>query len=112
MGKKLNPSNIVPCRKCENNVSEITKVCNHCGIDSPGITSECPDCGSINYTFQTSGFTIKRALAGAILLGPIGLSAGVIGFNDVECICKNCGQGWLPFGVIGGKFSKTKKHWR
>lgn len=112
MGKKLVASTVVPCRICKNNISEIAKTCIHCGIDSPGVDSECPECGSINYTWRTTGFSIGRAVGGSILLGPLGLAAGMVGYNDVECICNKCGQGWLPFGMVGGGLSKTKKYRR
>lgn len=112
MGKNLVPGKMVPCRKCGKNVSETAKVCNYCGTLSPSINSQCPNCGSTNYEWRTMGFCISRAIGGMLLLGPLGLGAGMIGFNDVECICRNCGQGWLPFGVAGGKLSQTKKYRR
>lgn len=112
MGRAINPSRIVPCRNCKMNVSEAAISCEYCGVSTPGIDSQCPTCGSFNYEWREMGYCLSRGLAGTILLGPVGAFLGAIGTRDVECICRNCGQGWMPFAMMGGKLSTTKKYKR
>ena len=57
----------------------------------------CIHCGSTNVTFDTKGFSIGKAAAGGILLGPIGLLGGVIGSKKGQLVCLRCGNRWdLP----------------
>jgi RNA polymerase subunit RPABC4/transcription elongation factor Spt4 len=95
------------CRQCDNQVEQLDKVCKYCKTTSPGIESYCPSCRSEDYVFHKYGFAKGRSLAGAILAGPVGLAAGYIGYGDIECICKSCKQGWLPFSSSG--VSPTRK---
>ena len=52
----------------------------------------CPRCLSTNITANKKGFGIGKGLVGAVALGPVGLLAGGIGKNKVECTCLNCGN--------------------
>ncbi len=55
----------------------------------------CPKCNKTN-TIQpmgerTGGFSGKKAVVGAVLLGPIGAAAGALGKKKVMYQCTNCG---------------------
>lgn len=110
MGNKLSSSIIVNCRCCGESVPAAAKTCYSCGIKAPGIRSECPSCGSLNYVYHKYGLSVSRAIGGALLLGPLGLVAGVIGKGDIECICLDCKQGWMPYSRVKGKPSQTRKY--
>jgi len=72
----------------------------------------CPKCGSDQLYAGKKGFSGKKAVAGAILTGGIGLLAGTIGSNKILINCLNCGHQWKP-GQAGrpakGKFIPTDK---
>lgn len=57
--------------------------------------SSCPMCG--NFTkwnkvdSKNEGFSVGKALAGGILLGPVGLIGGALGKPKVVYCCGNCG---------------------
>lgn len=86
-------SNVIPCRHCGKQVREDDKSCLNCGGKAPGIYSQCPNCGSSKYVYHYYGFVIQRAIAGFVLLGPLGLLGGSIGSGVVECICLECRRG-------------------
>ena len=48
------------------------------------------------------GFGAGKAAIGCCLLGPVGLAGGAIGMNDIQFICRSCGNKWkaniLPDG--------------
>jgi hypothetical protein len=52
----------------------------------------CPKCGSDQITSSKKGFSGKKAVAGAVLTGGIGLLAGTIGSNKIMCTCLACGN--------------------
>lgn len=56
---------------------------------------KCPMCGSEtewkHIDDQRKGFSGGKALAGGILLGPVGLIAGAIGKKKHLYICAKCG---------------------
>lgn len=56
----------------------------------------CPKCGSDQITAEKKGFSGKKAVAGAVLTGGIGLLAGTIGSNKIKIYCLACGHSWLP----------------
>lgn len=100
----------LPCRKCGNEVVESAIQCKCCGTYAPGIYSACPVCYSENYTWKPYGRNDSAMLGGLLLLGPIGMVLGAAwGSSDTECVCLHCGQGWMPFSVMGGKWSTTRK---
>jgi predicted nucleic acid-binding Zn-ribbon protein len=56
----------------------------------------CPKCGSNQITANKKGFSGKKAVAGAVLTGGIGLLAGTIGSNKILITCLNCGNQFKP----------------
>jgi DNA-directed RNA polymerase subunit RPC12/RpoP len=56
----------------------------------------CPKCGSNQLAANKKGFSGKKAVAGAILTGGIGLLAGTIGSNKIIITCLNCGNQFKP----------------
>jgi predicted RNA-binding Zn-ribbon protein involved in translation (DUF1610 family) len=57
---------------------------------------KCPKCGSTQITSNKQGFSGKKAVAGAILTGGVGLLAGTLGSNKVKITCLSCGHTWAP----------------
>ncbi|MGN7786804.1 hypothetical protein ACTJIJ_19885 [Niabella sp. 22666] len=57
---------------------------------------KCPKCGSTQISAQKKGFSGKKAVAGAILTGGIGILAGTLGSNKIKLYCLACGNSWLP----------------
>jgi hypothetical protein len=57
---------------------------------------ECPKCGSNQITANKQGFSGKKAVAGALLTGGVGLLAGTIGSNKVRITCLACGNVFKP----------------
>ena len=57
-------------------------------------SNRCPKCG-IGYleavSERTGGFSGGKAIAGAVVLGPIGLAAGALGKKQVTYKCSCCG---------------------
>lgn len=51
----------------------------------------CPKCLSTNLTANKKGYGLGKGVIGAVALGPLGLVAGGLGKNKVECTCLNCG---------------------
>ena len=110
MAHRADDGIIKACRRCGNSVTEATDKCPACGITAPGIDSNCPNCGSRNYFWKEYGLNIGAGIAGTILLGPLGALAAALGRGDTECVCLQCGQGWMPFAFPGGKLSTTRKY--
>lgn len=54
--------------------------------------ARCPKCGSTSLSVNKQGFGVGKAVAGAVLLGGIGLLAGGIGSNKPVVTCINCGH--------------------
>ena len=57
---------------------------------------KCPKCGSTQLTTNKKGFSGKKAVAGAVLTGGIGLLAGTISSNKVIITCLRCGTQFRP----------------
>lgn len=53
--------------------------------------AKCPKCGSTSLSGGKQGFGYGKAVAGAVLLGGVGLLAGGIGANKTVVTCLNCG---------------------
>ena len=55
----------------------------------------CPACGSrtgwVKVSSGKKGFSVGKAAAGAVLLGPVGLVGGALGKKTETYYCKNCG---------------------
>lgn len=56
----------------------------------------CPKCGSTQITADKKGFSGKKAVAGALLTGGVGILAGTLGSNKVKITCLNCGKVFAP----------------
>lgn len=57
---------------------------------------KCPKCSSTQLTANKKGFSGKKAVAGAVLTGGIGLLAGAIGSNKIIITCLSCGHQFKP----------------
>lgn len=55
----------------------------------------CPKCGSMQFSADKKGFGVGKAVVGAYLAGPIGLTAGNIGAKKVRITCLKCGHQWM-----------------
>ena len=55
----------------------------------------CPACGSrldwVKVDTGNKGFSVGKAAAGAVLLGPLGLVGGALGKKKETYYCKKCG---------------------
>lgn len=56
----------------------------------------CPKCNSNQLYAGKKGFSGKKAAAGAIITGGVGLLAGTIGSNKIKITCLNCGYVFHP----------------
>ena len=54
----------------------------------------CPKCQSDQITANKQGANVKRAVIGAVLLGPFGLAFGAKDRNKVVITCLACGNTW------------------
>lgn len=54
----------------------------------------CPKCGSTQISANKKGFGVGKAVVGAAVAGPIGLTVGNIGSNKVIVTCLKCGHRW------------------
>jgi hypothetical protein len=86
---------LIKCPECGKDVSDKAVFCPNCGCPIKSYTKEvlcCPKCGSSNLSSEKKGFSGKKAVAGALLTGGIGLLAGTIGSNDTMITCLKCGH--------------------
>lgn len=68
----------------------------------------CPKCNSTQLTSGKKGFSGKKAVAGAVLTGGIGLLAGTIGSNKVKITCLACGHVFNPGeGIVKNDNAET-----
>jgi len=90
---------LINCSECGKEVSDKAVSCPDCGnpinatldnASDQGI--RCPKCSSKDLHTDKKGFSGKKAVAGAILTGGIGLVAGTIGSNSVVITCLKCGH--------------------
>lgn len=74
---------------------------------------KCPKCGSEQISADKKGFSGAKAVAGAVVAGPLGIAAGTLGSNKVKITCLNCGNVFSPgdkpvpkndIGIGGGIF--------
>jgi len=57
---------------------------------------KCPKCGSSQFLADKKGFSLGKAVAGDVLLGPVGLLGGMLGAKKVRLTCLKCGCTWKP----------------
>lgn len=57
---------------------------------------KCPKCGSVQISANKKGFSGTKAVAGAVIAGPLGLVAGTHGSGRVNITCLNCGNVFKP----------------
>ena len=57
---------------------------------------KCPNCGSAQIMGGKKGFSGGKAVGGALVLGPLGLLAGLHKSKQVIIACLNCGHKWEP----------------
>ncbi|HCY40394.1 MAG TPA: hypothetical protein DHV48_03430 [Prolixibacteraceae bacterium] len=57
---------------------------------------KCPKCRSTQISANKKGFSGGKAVAGAVLAGPLGIAAGTLGSNKVKITCLNCGYQFNP----------------
>ncbi|WP_157064402.1 zinc ribbon domain-containing protein [Selenomonas sp. oral taxon 136] len=62
--------------------------------ETPPLT--CPACKSTNIEIERKGYGFGKGIAGVVLFGPLGALAGGIGYKDVKCLCRHCGNRFTP----------------
>lgn len=98
---KISPDGVIPsallqCPACGNQSAAGLKLPYKSAIkyscDQPKTSSQlkCPGCGSTNITMVKKGFSVGKAAAGGLLLGPVGVLGGAIGSNKIERVCMKC----------------------
>lgn len=107
---------LINCSECGKQVSDKAASCPNCGnpINQQAATTsnttssssnlmKCPKCNSTNLTSDKKGFSGRKAVAGAVLTGGIGLLAGTIGSNKTMITCLNCGYRYKAGEYISEK---------
>lgn len=59
-------------------------------------TIKCPKCGSDQITAEKHGYNLKKAAAGFVVTGGVGLLAGMHGSNKIDITCLSCGNVFKP----------------
>ncbi len=70
---------------------------------------KCPKCGSSHLSTDKQGFSGKKAVAGAVLTGGIGILAGTIGSNKIILTCLSCGKQFQPGNDLNAIKEKTEQ---
>lgn len=88
---------LINCPECGKEISDKAVSCPHCGNPmNPQDSKEeylcCPKCHSQELHAEQKGFSGGKALAGAVVVGGLGLLAGTIGSKDVQITCLKCGK--------------------
>lgn len=110
---------LIKCSECGKEVSDKAADCPNCGnpISYQGEQArpaseqlmECPKCHSTNLATNDKGFSLGKAAAGGILLGGVGLLAGVHGSKRIKVNCLNCAHSWVPFDENQKAAEEVKK---
>lgn len=66
------------------------------GADLMEMPVACPKCHSTHLATNSSGFSIVKGVAGALLIGPLGLVAGAHGSSRIQITCLKCGHVFSP----------------
>jgi DNA-directed RNA polymerase subunit RPC12/RpoP len=81
------------CRVCGKIVSPSADICPHCGEREPGAKVQCRYCGSGRVTVSNAQvLSYGKAAVATMLLGPVGLLAGLLPANHTFCRCLDCGK--------------------
>ena len=56
----------------------------------------CPNCESTFLSANKKGFNGTKAGLGMLVAGPLGLTIGMKGMNDIEITCLQCGNTFKP----------------
>lgn len=91
---------LINCPECKKEISDKAKSCPNCGCplsenENQSFNDDvlcCPKCMSRELHAEKSGFSGGKAVAGAALIGSIGLLAGTIGSRDIKVTCLKCGN--------------------
>lgn len=98
---------LINCPECSKQISDKAQACPHCGYPINTINNipaqpsvnyglKCPVCFSSNVVVNSKGFSGKKAVAGALAFGEIGVLAGALGSSDIICSCVDCGHKFNP----------------
>ncbi|WP_166786302.1 zinc ribbon domain-containing protein [Dysgonomonas capnocytophagoides] len=93
----------VSCPSCGNPINQHTTTTSN-GTSSLSNMMKCPKCDSTHLTSDKKGFSGRKAVAGAVLTGGIGLLAGTIGSNKTMITCLDCG-----YKYKAGEYSAEKR---
>ncbi len=81
------------CRVCGKDVSPGARTCPSCGEFSPAIAKRCPKCRSSRVTASEGAhYGFGKAAAATLVLGPVGLLAGLLPTKSMFFKCLDCGQ--------------------
>lgn len=93
------------CAKCGNEVDPRSPDCPYCaGRAFPrgaAPRAVCPHCGSPDIEAVRSGYNPGCGCLGLLLWGWLGLLLGLLGADEIDIVCRNCGYRWRP-GRGGG----------
>lgn len=67
-------------------------------MEEPHKRTLCPHCGSDQVEPVRKNYSLGLGCLGAILFGWYGWLIGLLGGNDIEMYCMNCGHRWQPGG--------------
>lgn len=100
------------CKNCGKELNDDNKYCSSCGTNvnselennstEKEITEQkqqkihCPKCLSDQITDNPKGFSVGKAIGGAVITGGIGLLAGFHGNSNTIITCLNCGHQFKP----------------
>lgn len=95
------------CAKCGHEVDPSSPYCPYCAAgasradDERAPRARCPRCGSPDVEAVRKIYDPGCGCLGALLWGWWGLLLGLLGSDEVEIVCRNCGCRWQP-GTRGG----------
>lgn len=69
-------------------------MCPDCGEPLPRLKVTYPKCSSPHITIAKKGFDVGQAAVGGVLVGTVGIAAGMIGAKDSEFVCLGCKYRW------------------